>query len=183
MTSRKRKVGSWEKAQRRKRNNLPDCTAWAIEQAEACIDRAYSLIAEFEDKELYDEPISEEELISELNYIRDQLDDCTDDGWDGYRDAMDALSNRLWKIGVAWPRYLPWWSWADVVCPKDLQDEISETCLYRDDLLAIRSFGDALKCRFKEAVHILVEHARETMPEFPKEEKKPCLKKRKSSKR
>ena len=50
-------------------------------------------------------------------------------------------------------------------------------------ILAIRSFGDALKCRFKEAVHILVEHARETMPEFPKEEKKPCLKKRKSSKR
>ena len=39
------------------------------------------------------------------------------------------------------------------------------------------------ECRFKEAVHILVEHARETMPEFPKEEKKPCLKKRKSSKR
>ena len=183
MTSRKRKVGSREKAQRRKRNNLPNYTAEAIGRAEDCIGRAYSLIVRFEDKGQFEEPISEEELISELDCIRAELDDCSDDGWDAYRDAMDALSNRLWKIGVAWPRYLPWWSWADVVCPKDLQDEISETCLYRDDLLAIRSFGDALKCRFKEAVHILVEHARETMPEFPKEEKKPCLKKRKSSKR
>jgi len=156
----------------RKPSKLPDYSARAIEQADECIGRAYSLIDRFEDDGQFEEPLDEEELISELDCIRDELEDCSEDGWRGYRDEMDALSNRLWKIGVAWPQFLPYSSWADVVRPEDLKDEIQETCLYRDDLLAIRRFSDALKCRFKEAVHILVEHARATMPDFPKGTKK-----------
>ena len=58
-----------------------------------------------------------------------------------------------------------------MVRPEDLKKEITETCLYRDDLLAIREYADNLKCRFKEAVHLLVEYARNTVKDFPQKEK------------
>ena len=93
-----------------------------------------------------------------------------EEGWLGYRDAMDEISNRLWQNGVAWPQQLPYWSWADVVRPEDLKREISQTCLFRDDLLEIRRYADELKCTFKEGVHKLIEHAQATLAEFPKPE-------------
>ena len=157
-----------QKALKKAFPRMPDHEVRATVKAEDLLSDADSLIARYLEDGAYEDPIAEEDLISELDCIRSELDDCEDDGWAGYRDAMDSLSNRLWKIGVAWPQSLPYWSWADVVLPKDLKREISETALYRDDLLAIRSFSDVLKCRFKEAVHILVEHARKTIAEFPK---------------
>ena len=170
------------KSTKRANNELEtDYAAIATENAEGYLADAYDLIVRFEHGEEDDfvEPIDEENLLSELNYIRDKLDDCADDGWDDYRDAMDALSNRLWKIGVAWPQYLPPCSWADEVHPEDVKKEITETALYREDLLAIRSYGDSILCRFKDAVHLLVEHARKTVKDFPPKEKpsKKCKKK------
>ena len=141
-----------------------DYEAIACEDAEEWLARADSLISDF----LYGEEIDEERLISELDYIHSELGECDDAGWTGYRDAMDALSNQLWQNGVAWPQHLPYWSWADVVSPEDLEREISPTCLFRDDLLEIRRYADELKCTFKEAVHKLIEHAQATLAEFPK---------------
>lgn len=88
-----------------------DYAAIATDKANECLSDAYDLIARFEygEEDNYGEPIDEEGLISELDCIRSELDDCAEDGWRGYRDAMDALSNRLWKIGVAWPQFLPYW--------------------------------------------------------------------------
>ena len=116
------------------------------------------------------EEIDEERLISELDCIHTELGEYDEEGWTGYRDAMDALSNRLWQNGVAWPQHLPYWSWADEVRPEDLEREISPTCLFRDDLLEIRRYADELKCTFKEAAHKLIEHAQATLAEFPKPE-------------
>ena len=154
----------------------------ASEDAEDYLRRAETLISNFEydEEDEYGEVIDEETLLTELYCIHDKLLDCDEDGWDGYRDAMDALSNRLWQIGVAWPQSIPL-SWADEVHPEDLKMEISPTCLYREDLLAIREFSDNLKCTFKEAVHMMVEHARNTLAGFPKKMEKVKVKKKQSS--
>ena len=100
---------------------------------------------------------AEEDLISELNCIRDTLDDCADDGWKGYRSEMDCLSNMMWRLGIAWPQFLPAWSWADVVEPEDVATEISRVDIYDDDFNAILAFSDNFRCTFKAGVHMLVE--------------------------
>ena len=143
------------------------------ELAESCIANAYDLINRYEcgEEDDYGNVVDEEILIERLDEIHAEFDELVQDGWVGYRDTMDALSNRLWQVGVAWPQHLQYWSLADVVLPEDLKKEITGTCLYRDDLLAIREYADDLKCRFKDAVHLLVEHARKTVKDFPQKEK------------
>lgn len=149
-----------------------DYEAIACEEAEECLARADSLISDFlsGEENLDGEVIDEERLVSELDCIHSELGEYDEEGWLGYRDAMDEISNRLWQNGVAWPQQLPYWSWADVVRPEDLKREISQTCLFRDDLLEIRRYADELKCTFKEGVHKLIEHAQATLVEFPKPE-------------
>ena len=142
------------------------------DEAEECVSYADRLISDFlyNDDSVLGEMIDEDRLISELDDIHSELGLFDDAGWTGYRDAMDAISNRLWQNGVAWPQHLPPWSWADVVCPEDLEREISPTCLYREDLLEIRRYADELRCTFKEGVHKLIEHAHATLAGFPKPE-------------
>ena len=125
----------------------------ATQYAEDALCRAHGLIDEFE---MSDGEMDEDELDSELNCIRDELEDYSEDGWRGFRDAMDELSNRLWLMGVAWPKYLPVWSWADVVDPEDVKIKIHCTYVYEKDFLAIRKFSDELRCTFKVAVNELV---------------------------
>lgn len=145
---------------------------------------ADEVIYQFEHNEEddYGKVVDEKRLIERLNYIHEELGELMEDGWDGesYRDAMDAWSNKLWKLGVAWPQDLPYWSWADVVDPKDLKKEICATCLYQKDLIAIRKYADEQMWRFKDAVHFLVEHARKTLDDFSKPE--PKLRKRRAKK-
>lgn len=127
--------------------------ARAEEYAEDALCRAHGLIDEFE---MSDDEMDEDELISELDCIRDELQDCSDDGWRGFRDAMDELSNRLWLIGVAWPQFLPACCWADIVEPEDVKIKIRSTYVYEEDYQAIREFSDELGCTFKAAVNELV---------------------------
>ncbi len=127
--------------------------AKATEEAEYALSDARNLIYEYEES---DGEMEEEDLLSDLDCIRDRLDDCAEDGWPGYRDAMDDLSNELWFKGIAWPQQLPIWSWADVVDPEDVKIPIHDTCLYEDDFLAIRKFSDKIRRTFKDTVHELM---------------------------
>ena len=163
-----------QKAKGKKRaRKTPECVVLPdpSEEAESFVADAYDLINRYEcvEEDDFGDVVDEEKLIEWLNHIRGELEVLADDGWEGYRDAMDALSNRLWKIGIAWPQHIPC-SWADEVYPEDLKKKISETALYRDDLLAIRRYGDRILCRFKDTVHLLVEHARKTIKNFPQAE-------------
>ncbi len=142
-------------AERKKREEKEEeeYIARAEADAEDALSRAHGLIDEFE---MSDDEMEEEDLISELDCIRDELQDCSDDGWRGFRDAMDELSNRLWLIGVAWPQFLPACCWADIVEPEDVKTKIHCTYVYEEDFQAIRKFSDELKCTFKAAVNELV---------------------------
>ncbi len=142
-------------AERKKREEKEEeeCIARAEEYAEDALCRAHGLIDEFE---MSDDEMDEDELISELDCIRSELQDCSEDGWGGFRDAMDELSNRLWLIGVAWPQFLPACCWADIVEPEDVKMKIHCTYVYEEDYQAIREFSDELKCTFKAAVNELV---------------------------
>ena len=140
-----------EKAEAEKR--WKEFVAHTTESADYAVGRAHDLISEFE---MSDDEMEEEELISELDCIRDELQDCSDDGWRGFRDAMDELSNRLWLIGVAWPQFLPACCWADIVEPEDVKMKIHCTYVYEEDYQAIREFSDELGCTFKAAVNELV---------------------------
>ena len=142
-------------AERRKREEkaMQERIARAGEYAADALSRAHCLIDEFE---MSDDEMEEEELISELDCIRDELQDCSDDGWRGFRDAMDELSNRLWLIGVAWPQFLPACCNADIVAPEDIETKIRGTYLYEEDFKAIRKYSDEIQCTFKAAVHELV---------------------------
>ena len=142
-------------AERRKREEkaMQESIARAGEYAADALSRAHGLIDEFE---MSDGEMEEEELISELDCIRDELQDYSEDGWDGFRDAMDELSNRLWLIGVAWPQFLPACCWADIVEPEDVKIKIHGTYVYEEDFQTIRKFSDELQCTFKAAVNELV---------------------------
>ena len=142
-------------AERKKREEreMKECIARAEADAEDALSRAHCLIGDFE---MSDGEMEEEELISELDCIRDELQDYSEDGWDGFRDAMDELSNRLWLIGVAWPQFLPACCWADIVEPEDVKIKIHGTYVYEEDFQAIREFSDELKYTFKAAVNELV---------------------------
>ena len=142
-------------AERRKREEkaMQESIARAGEYAADALSRAHCLIDEFE---MSDGEMEEEYLISELDCIRDDLQDCSEDGWRGFRDAMDELSNRLWLIGVAWPQFLPACCWADIVEPEDVKIKIRSTYVYEEDYQAIREFSDELGCTFKAAVNELV---------------------------
>ena len=142
-------------AERKKREEKEEeeYIARAEADAEDALCRAHGLIDEFE---MSDDEMEEEDLISELDCIRDELQDCSDDGWRGFRDAMDELSNRLWLIGVAWPQFLPACCWADIVEPEDVKIKIHGTYVYEEDFQAIIKFSDELQCTFKAAVNELV---------------------------
>ena len=142
-------------AERKKREEkeMKEYIARAEADAEDALSRAHGLIDEFE---MSDGEMDEEDLISKLDCIRDDLQDCSEDGWRGFRDAMDELSNRLWLIGVAWPQFLPACCWADIVEPEDVKIKIHSTYVYEEDFLAIRKFSDELQCTFKAAVNELV---------------------------
>jgi hypothetical protein len=129
-----------------------DFAAKVTEHAMSALNEAYNRIYEFEENDCEDE----DALIEDLDCIRSTLDDCAEDGWDGYRDEIDALSNRLWLLGVAWPQFLPVWSMADVVQPEDVDKGIRHTYIYEDDFKAIREFSDMYHCTFKEAAHELL---------------------------
>ena len=140
-----------EKAEAEKR--WKEFVAHTTESADYAVGRAHDLISEFE---MSDGEMEEEELISELDCIRDELQDYSEDGWRGFRDAMDELSNRLWLIGVAWPQFLPACCNADIVAPEDIETKIRGTYLYEEDFKAIRKYSDEIQCTFKAAVHELV---------------------------
>lgn len=140
-----------EKAEAEKR--WKEFVARTTESADYAVGRAHDLISEFE---MSDGEMEEEELISELDCIRDELQDYSEDGWRGFRDAMDELSNRLWLIGVAWPQFLPACCNADIVAPEDIETKIRGTYLYEEDFKAIRKYSDEIQCTFKAAVHELV---------------------------
>ena len=150
-----RRLSVESEAERKKREEkeMKECIARAEGYAEDALCRAHGLIDEFE---MSDGEMEEEELISDLDCIRDELQDCSEDGWSGFRDAMDELSNRLWLIGVAWPQFLPACCWADIVEPEDVKMKIHCTYVYEEDYQAIREFSDELKCTFKAAVNELV---------------------------
>ena len=139
-------------AERKKREEkeMKEYIARAEADAEDALSRAHGLIDEFE---MSDGEMEEEDLISELDCIRDDLQDCSEDGWRGFRDAMDELSNRLWLNGVAWPQFLPACCWADIVEPEDVKIKIHSTYVYEEDFQAIRKFSDELQCTFKAAVN------------------------------
>ena len=140
-----------EKAEAEKR--WKEFVARTTESADYAVGRAHDLISEFE---MSDGEMEEEELISELDCIRDELQDYSEDGWRGFRDAMDELPNRLWLIGVAWPQFLPACCNADIVAPEDIETKIRGTYLYEEDFKAIRKYSDEIQCTFKAAVHELV---------------------------
>ena len=174
-----------QKAKGKKRARKSSEPVWvpsATEEAESFVAEAYELINLYEcvEEDDYGNVVDEERLIERLDEIHAEFGELADDGWEGYRDAMDALSNRLWKIGIAWPQHILS-SWADEVYPEDLKKEISETALYREDLLAIRRYGDRILCRFKDTVHLLVEHARKTIADFPQDEPQNAKGKKKRS--
>ena len=137
----------------REEKEMKEYIARAEADAEDALSRAHGLIDEFE---MSDGEMEEDELTSELDCIRDELQDCSEDGWSGFRDAMDELSNRLWLIGVAWPQFLPACCWADIVEPEDVKIKIHGTYVYEEDYQAIREFSDELGCTFKAAVNELV---------------------------
>ena len=150
-----RRLSVESEAERKKREEKEEeeYIARAEGYAEDALSRAHGLIDEFE---MSDGEMEEDELTSELDCIRDELQDCSEDGWRGFRDAMDELSNRLWLMGVAWPQFLPACCWADIVEPEDVKMEIHCTYVYEEDFQAIRRFSDELQCTFKAAVNELV---------------------------
>ncbi len=174
-----------QKAKGKKRTRKapkPDYVMDLTGEAEEYIAVANDLIDRYElgEEDDYGNPVDEERLIARMYEIHSELGELEEEGWEGYRDAMDALSNRLWQVGIAWPQHLPYWSWADVVLPEDLKMEISSTCIYQKDLIAIRKYADSQMWRFKDTVHLLVEHARKTIDGFSmveKESKPRCRRK------
>lgn len=162
---------------KREEKEKEEYIARAEEYAEDALCRAHGLIDEFE---MSDDEMDEDELISELDCIRDELQDCSDDGWRGFRDAMDELSNRLWLIGVAWPQFLPACCWADIVEPEDVKIKIRSTYVYEEDYQTIREFSDELGCTFKAAVNeLVVRGIKSYREECRAMEKKACAKRAK----
>ena len=167
---------------KKKSRKAPE-TVWvpsATEEAESLIGDAYDFIHRYKygEEDDYGNVVDEERLIERLDEIHAWFGELVQDDWEGYRETMDELSNRLWELGVAWPQHLPYWSWADVVLPGDLKKKISKTCLYQKDLIAIREYADAKMWRFKDTVHFLVNHARKTLNDFSEAIKVPKKKRR-----
>lgn len=132
------------------------------EDLSCVLSDAEQCISEYEDV-LHDGEVTPEAtdaLVSDMNCIRDRLEDFADDGWEGYRNAIEEFSNRLWLLRVAWPQYLPPWHVADTVDPADIGKDIRMAWIYEDDFFAIRKMSDDQKMNFKDMVKELVELGR-----------------------
>lgn len=128
----------------------------AAETASELLGQASQIIYDCEAYIEDDDQESIENALSELDCIRDSLEDCAEDGWDGFRSAIEDLSNEAWNVGLAWPQNPSMYCDFDLVSPDDVENSISSVWILSEDADEIREMSDRLRMTFKEMVHDLL---------------------------